>query len=352
MIHRKINAKPVKQKTLLIDGEVLLKISFFATKNTITRRGRVYTIFNFLNTIRKFYLEHYITKVVVFWEGENSRAYRQSYYPYYKANRDGITNLTDEEYGDLQVQRQRVRSYLEELFVRQVQEPESEADDCIAYYSQHSPNEHKIIFTNDKDLLQLLSEDTDVFLADYTKKFLVTVKNFHKHFPYHHRNVAIIKMIGGDAADNISGIEGVGEATVLKLFPELKNEEKNVEWVRDRAKQLLVEQPDNNAVTKIVDGQTKWGTYAEDYFAVMKAIISLEPPHLTQEGIEDLEMIKDAAIDPEGRGGVQRVLSMFLEDGIRINNTNNDEAFFEFWQPFNTIIKKEKDYFKLSTTTK
>lgn len=352
MIHRKINAKPVKQKTLLIDGEVLLKISFFATKNTITQRGRVYTIFNFLNTIRKFYLEHFITKVVVFWEGENSRAYRQSYYPYYKANRDGVTNLTDEERGDLQAQRQRVKNYLEELFVRQVQEPESEADDCIAYYSQHSPNEHKIIFTNDKDLLQLLSEDTDVFLADYTKKFLVTVKNFHKHFPYHHRNVAIIKMIGGDAADNISGIEGVGETTVLKLFPELKNEEKNVEWVRDRAKQLLVEQPDNNAVTKIVDGQTKWGTYAEDYFAVMKAIISLEPPHLTQEGIEDLEMIKDAAIDPEGRGGVQRVLSMFLEDGIRINNTNNDEAFFEFWQPFNTIIKKEKDYFKLSTTTK
>jgi 5'-3' exonuclease len=351
MIHRRINNRIVKTKTLLIDGEVLLKIGFFATRNTIAERGRVYTILNFLTTIKKFYIEYAITKVVVFWEGGNSRSYRQSFYPYYKANRDALVNLTDEEYSDLQTQRRRIKQYLEELSIRQIQEEDSEADDCIAYYTQHSPNEHKIVFTNDKDLLQLLSDNTDVYLADYTKKFLVTNKNFHQHFPYHHRNVALIKMIGGDPADNISGIEGVAEATVLKHFPELKSEEKNVEWLRERARQLLTEQPNNNAVTKIVDGQTKWGTYGEDYFAVMKEVISLEPPHLTPEGVEDLEMIKECAIDPAGRGGVQKVLRMFLEDGIRINNSNNDEAFFEYWQPFQIIIKKEQDYYKQSQLT-
>ena len=351
MIHRRINNRVVKVKTLLIDGEVLLKIGFFATKDTITARGRVYTAYNFLNTIRKFYIDYAITKVVVFWEGENSRAFRQSYYPYYKANRDAFYNLTDEEFTDLQTQRRRIKQYLEELYIRQVQEEYSEADDCIAYYTQHSPDEHKIIFTNDKDLLQLLSDNTDVYLADPSRKFLVTMKNFHQHFPYHHRNVALIKMIGGDPADNISGIEGVAEITVLKLFPELRTEEKNVDWVRERAQQLLTEQPKNNAVTKIVEGQTKWGTYGEDYFAVMKSIISLEPPHLTQEGVDDLEMIKGAAIDPTGRGGVKTVLKMFLEDGVRINNSNNDDSFFEYWQPFQTIIKKEQDYFKQSQST-
>lgn len=350
MIHRTINKRIVKIKTLLIDGEVLLKIGFHGTKNTITNRGRVYTIFNFLNMIRKFYIENAITKVVVFWEGDNSRSYRQSYYPYYKANRE--SNMSDEDYSDLQAQRRRIKQYLEELSIRQIQEEDSEADDCIAYYCQHSPNEHKIVFTNDKDLLQLLSDEVEVYLADYTKKFIVTIKNFHTHFPYHHRNVALIKMIGGDPADNISGIEGIAEITVLKIFPELKTEAKDVEWVQNRAEQLLVEQPSNNAVLKIVEGQTKWGTYGKDYFAVMKNIISLDPPHLTPEGVEDLEMIKDAAIDPVGRGGVRKVLKMFLEDGIRINNTHNDEAFFEYWQPFNIIIKKEQDYFKQCTITK
>ena len=346
MIHRKIESKkPVKIKTLLIDGEVLLKIGFHATRNTITERGRVKTIYHFLDTIRKFYQEYYITKVVVFWEGANSRAFRQGYYPYYKQNRDPFIQLTEDEYADLQAQRQRIKKYLEELYIRQVQEDASEADDCIAYYSQHSPNEHKIIFTNDKDLLQLLSEDTDVYLADRTRKFLVTTENFHKHFPYHYSNVAIIKMIGGDQADNISGIEGVAEITVLKLFPELKNEPKNVEWVRSRAKELLAEQPDNTAVYKILEGRTKWGIYANDYFAVMNEIISLNPPHVTPDGVADLEEIKESPIDPENRGGVQKALKMFMEDGIRLNSYN-DDAFTDFWLPFQTIIKKEQDYFK------
>lgn len=345
MIHRTINKKPVQTKTLLIDGEVLLKIGFHATKNTITANGRVNTIFHFLSIIKKFYDEYAITKVVVFWEGDNSRMYRQSFYPYYKSNRDGISQLTDEEKIDLQRQRRRIKVYLEELYIRQIQEEESEADDCIAYYTQNSPNEHKIVFTNDKDLLQLLSDNTDVYLADYTRKFLVTTHNFHRHFPYHYSNVALIKMIGGDPADNISGIEGIAETTVLKLFPELKSETKNTDWVRDRSRELLLEESYVPAVTKILDGQTKWGTYGEDYFAVMQRIISLYPPHLTQEGVEDLECIKESAIDPEGRGGVQQVLKMFMEDGIRINTTN-DETFFEFWQPFNTIIKKEQNYFK------
>ena len=338
MIHRKLSKKIVKVKTLLIDGEVLLKIGFNGTKNTITHSGRVYTIYTFLFNIRKFYVEHAITKVVVFWEGNNSRSYRQSFYPYYKANRDSISNLTDEERSDLHVQRMRIKHYLEELSIRQVQEEDSEADDCIAYYCQQTPDEHKIIFTNDKDLLQLINDNTDVYLADYTKKYIVTAKNFRKYFPFHYSNIALIKMISGDQSDNISGIEGVGEKTVLKLFPELKEEVKDIEWVQSKAKELLTEQPKNNAVIKIIDGQTKWGTYGKDYFAVMNNIINLYPPHLTEEGIEDLEAIRDSPIDPEGRGGIRKVLKMFLEDGIKINNSYNDEAFFEFWQPFNVIV--------------
>lgn len=350
MNHRKIKNNVVKTKTLLIDGEVLLKISFFGTKNTITEKGRVYTIYNFLNTIRRFYIDYAITKVVVFWEGSNSRAYRQNFYPYYKTNRDALVNLTEDQYHDLQSQRNRIKQYLEELYIRQVQEDDSEADDCIAYYVQNSPNEHKTIFTNDKDLLQLLSEDTEVYLADYTKKFLVTTKNFNRYFPYHHKNVALIKMIGGDTSDNISGIEGVAEKTILNLFPELKTEAKDADWIMTRAKELLTEQANNNAVVKIIDGQTKWGIYGDDYFAVMKRIISLYPPHLTDIGIEDLEAIKESPIDPEGRGGIQKVLKMFMSDGIRINNSDNDDAFFEYWQPFNTIIKKEQNYYKLTQT--
>lgn len=349
MIHRKV--KPKKIKTLLIDGEVLLKIGFYASKNTITSRGRVQTIYIFLNIIRMFYLNHFITKVVVFWEGANSRAYRQSYYPYYKKNREEYNLLTDDEKSDLQYQRLRIKQCLEELSIRQIEENDSEADDCIAYYTQNSPNERKIVFTNDEDLLQLLSDNTSVYLGDKTKKYLVTIKNFHRYYPYHHKNVALIKMISGDVADNISGISGVGEKTVLKLYPELQKEEKDVEWILEKTKELLIEEPTNNAVFKINEGETKWGTYGNDYFAVMSRIISLDPPHLTEDGIADLEVIKDSPIDPESRGGIKKVISMFMEDGIKVN-TYNDDTFFEYWQPFSIIIKKELNFFKQSNITK
>ena len=133
-------------------------------------------------------------------------------------------------------------------------------------------------------------------------------------------------------------------STEFNPLYKIKNEPKNAEWVRNRAKELLVEQPNNTAAYKILEGRTKWGTYANDYFAVMNEIINLNPPHVTPDGTVDLEEIKESPIDPANRGGVQRALKMFMEDGIRLNN--NDDAFFEFWQPFQIIIKKEQDYFK------
>ena len=42
------------------------------------------------------------------------------------------------------------------------------------------------------------------------------------YFNHHYGNALIIKIICGDSADNIDGISGVGEKTLLKYFPELK----------------------------------------------------------------------------------------------------------------------------------
>ena len=173
-----IKKKQIKLNSLLIDGENLLKIGFHGTKNTQTENGSVGTIFHFINTIKRFYSEFGITKVVVFWEGENSTQYREGYYPYYKKNRKG--RYTDEQLYDLGRQRQRIKQYIEELYIRQVEVPECEADDGIAYYVKNSPNESKIILSADRDLLQLVGEDVKQYLLD--KKVIITDKNFISFF--------------------------------------------------------------------------------------------------------------------------------------------------------------------------
>ena len=59
-------------KTLLVDGNNLLKIGFHGVKDFFHKGEHVGGIFYFLNTIRKFIDEHNFDKVVVFWDGEES----------------------------------------------------------------------------------------------------------------------------------------------------------------------------------------------------------------------------------------------------------------------------------------
>lgn len=331
-----------KINSLLVDGEALLKQGFYGAKQVQTKNGSVGAIFHFVNTIKNFYQNFGITKVVVFWEGENSKAYRQGYYPYYKSNRND--KITIDERHDLDRQRIRIKQYLEELFIRQVEIDGCEADDGIAYYVKNSPNENKIIYTNDRDLLQLISADTKVYL--YGKKAVINKDNFKNYFDYHYENVGLIKMIAGDSSDNISGLEGIGEETVLKLFPELKKEKKDHEWIINRVDELLTETPTSKKLQVIKEGQTKWGTYGIDYFSVMSKVINLETPNVTEDlKLAIAEMVNEP-LSPDGRGGINIIMEMMKEDQLLNFLPKYDDGFFVFWSTFITIINKEKKLYE------
>lgn len=347
-IKKKTSAQPQSEvptiNTLLIDGESLLKQGFHGTKQIQTEAGSSGTIFHFFNIIKTFYVKHFVTKVVVFWEGEESRKYRQTYYPYYKSQRND--RYTTADLDDLGHKRLRIKQYLEELYIRQVEVDGCEADDAIAHYVVNSPNELKIIYTADRDLLQLISPYTRVFLSD--KKAMISDMNFTTFFPYHRGNVGLIKMLAGDVSDNISGLQNIGEGVVLKLFPELKTEEKSVEWILDRTKEMMVEKPKSIQLQTIVEGKSKWGTNGRDYYNVMDKIINLKNPHVTEELKNTIIEMANDPIDPEGRGGVNVILVMIKEDHLLNLFPKYDDSYLGFWMPFNTIIQKEQNLFNKS----
>jgi 5'-3' exonuclease len=340
-INKPIRHRVIKINSLLIDGEYLLKQGFHGAKHLQGKHGSVGAIFHFVNTIKRFYQDYAVTKVVVFWEGRGSKDYRQAYYPYYKQNRNNKVDL-DEAF-DLDRQRIRIKQYLEELSIRQVEIDGCEADDGIAYYSMNSPNESKIVYTNDRDLLQLLDEDTKVCLTIKNAKVMINVDNFDSYFDYHYSNVGIIKMIAGDTSDNISGLQNIGEQKVLKYFPEIKSKPVNQDWVLNRTRELLAEKPEDKTLNTIINGETKWGTYGSDYFSVMNKIINLKEPHVT-DGLKDAisEMVNET-LSPEGRGGIKKIMEMMKEDELLNFLPKNDDAFFVFWSSFITIIKKEEN---------
>jgi 5'-3' exonuclease len=348
----KIN-KPIRNKvtslnSLLIDGEYLLKQGFHGAKHTQGKHGSVGTIYHFVNTIKRFYQDYAVTKVVVFWEGEGSKEYRKGYYPYYKMNRND--KYDDGERFDLDRQRIRIKQYLEELSIRQVEIHGCEADDSIAYYTMNSPNENKVVYTNDRDLLQLLSDDTKVQLTINKARVMINKDNFKSYFDYHYDNVGIIKMIAGDTSDNISGLKNIGEQTVLKYFPEIKNRPVNHEWIMNRTRELLEEKPNDKTLNTIINGDTKWGTYGNDYFSVMNKIINLREPNITEELKSSVNEMVNEVLSPEGRGGIKKVMEMMKEDELLNFLPRNDDNFFVFWSSFITIIKKEENAY--NTTKK
>ena len=143
-------------KTLLVDGDNLFKIGFHGVKELYSGGSHIGGVYHFINTLRRFLEEHNHDKVVVFWDGDSNSSIRKSIYPQYKGNRR--QDMNEYKYESYLQQKARVKMYLEEVYIRQVEMVNNEADDLIAYYSQVATDENIIIFSADKDLTQLINE--------------------------------------------------------------------------------------------------------------------------------------------------------------------------------------------------
>jgi 5'-3' exonuclease len=64
------------KKTLLVDGNNLMKIGFHGVKDYFHDGEHIGAIYHFINTLRKFIEEQNFDKVVVCWDGEDSTSIR------------------------------------------------------------------------------------------------------------------------------------------------------------------------------------------------------------------------------------------------------------------------------------
>ena len=74
-------------KTLVIDGNNLLKIGVCGVKDFYNNGEHVGGIWHFLNTTKRFLDEGNYNKVVVCWDNESNSTQRRLFYPNYKLNR-------------------------------------------------------------------------------------------------------------------------------------------------------------------------------------------------------------------------------------------------------------------------
>jgi DNA polymerase I len=331
-------------KTLLVDGNNLLKIGFHGVKDYFNKGEHIGGLWHFINTLRRFIDEENFSKVIVFWDGETSSSQRRLIYPKYKLNRKSPENEMKEE--SFNKQKHRVKEYLEEMFVRQLEFPNSEADDLIAYYCQISKGEDKTIFSGDRDLTQLISDDVTIYSPN-TKKYYKKGDNIKLHdIEIPHYNVKTFKILSGDKSDNIDGIYYFGEKTFVKLFPEILEKEVSFTDILTKSEELLKEQKDNTVLKNLLTGKTKEGIFGDEFFEINKKIVDLSNPLISDEGKELVESYYSESLDPDGRG-YKNLIRMMMEDGIFKYLPKNDEAWVYFLKPFLKLTRKEKTKFKI-----
>ncbi len=330
-------------KTLLVDGNNLIKIGFHGVKDFFHSGKHVGGVWHFLNTLRRFIDVENFDKVLVFWDGEDNSSARKILYPQYKENRKTSFDVTQES--SIREQKERVKQYLEELFIRQILVDKNEADDLIAYYCQISPDEEKTIFSGDRDLTQLISENVRVYLPDTKKYYGFGDKIKLKEIELPHYNIKTYKILVGDKSDNINGIYFLGEKTLIKLFPEILDREVNITDILNKAELLHKEDKDNKLLQNLLSGKTKSGIFGEEFFEINEKIVNLSNPLINEDGKNVVHEYYSETLDPDGRGH-RNVIKMMMEDGFFKFLPKGDNAWIYFLTPFLKLTRKEKRKFK------
>lgn len=326
---------------LLVDGDNLLTIGFFGLKNHFYKGEHIGAIYHFVNTLRRTIEIHHLDKIVVFWDGQDGSLTRKRYYHQYKENRKSRIR-TEEEVHSYGKQRNRVKQYLEELFVRQGEYEFCETDDAIAYYSQNSPKEKKIIFSSDGDLTQLVSENTKLYNPSHSKIYQPDDMFVYDHEQILIQNIKLVKIICGDKSDNIAGIKNLGVRRLINVVPEIKTQEITIDFIKERFNTLFEEDNDNNVVKNLLTGVTKYGVLGDEFFDVNSRIVSLDDPFLTDDAKESINSLMNDLIDPEGRS-YKNTMKMMMEDGIFLLLPKSDDAWINFLNPFLRLTRKEKN---------
>lgn len=326
---------------LLVDGDNLLTIGFYGVKNYFYKGQHIGGIYHFLNTLRRTFEIYHLNKIVVFWDGLEGSQTRKKIYVHYKENRKSRLR-SEEEINSYGYQRDRVKQYLEELFVRQGEYEYCETDDCIAYYTQNSPNESKIIYSSDGDLTQLVSETTQIYNPSHGKLYKQKDTIVYNHEEILIENVKMVKMMCGDSSDNIAGIRGMGVKRFLSIFPELKTEQLSIEQIKDKCNILFEQDKHNKLLANLLTGVTKHGVFGEEFFDVNNRIVSLDSPFLTDEAKENIDLLINENLDPEGRS-YKNTMRMMRDDGIFNVLPKSDDAWIKFLNPFLRLTIKEKN---------
>ncbi len=226
------------EKFVIIDGNSLINRAFYALPMLRSLSGKpcnaVYGFVNMLLNVITSEKPKYFA--CAFDAGKHT--FRHNMYAEYKGKRDKMPE-------DLAEQLPILKELLTSMGIKIIEQAEIEADDIIGSLTRKF-DEQFILVSGDKDLLQLINDNTTVWLTQKGISNVLKVNRdvLKQEFNLRPEQVIDLKAIMGDSSDNIPGVAGIGKVGANKLIDEydnLDNIYQNIDKITGSTQKKLIE---------------------------------------------------------------------------------------------------------------
>ena len=240
------------KKIILIDGNNLMFRSYYATAYTgnVMKNSKGFptnALYGFVGMMNKIIHEEKPEYVAVAFDiGKNFR--KQKYETY----KDGRSETPDE----LKQQMPIAREILNAMGIQYFEMEPYEADDIIGTFAkmcEEDPEYAALIVSSDKDLLQLISDETEVKLLKQKDYVRYNKKNFKEDWGFEPIRMIDYKALAGDPSDNIPGVKGIGDKTAINLLTQYETIEdiyEHIDEIKGKMKEKLEVDKENAFISK------------------------------------------------------------------------------------------------------
>lgn len=321
------------KKIVLVDGNNLLFRSYYATAYTgnIMRNKEGFPtngVYGFVNMINKIISEEKPEYMMVAFD--IGKTFRHEKYERYK---DGRKETPD----DLKVQFPVAKKILTAMGIKYLECAGYEADDIIGTISmwcEKDPEYEALIVSSDKDLLQLISDETVVKLLKTKDYIWMDKKTFNDTYGFDPIHMIDLKALMGDSSDNIPGVKGIGEKGAIKLVSEYKTIDNIYENI-DKIKGAMQ--------IKLIDGKED-AYYSKDLVTIYREV----PLDITFDDLLYKGENADELIDIYNDLGFYSLLRKINTSDIKKEKSREDE--FKIISDINDVKISEDTSIYLDTT--
>lgn len=204
-------------KLLAIDGNSIINRAFYGIRPLSNRDGfPTNAIFGFLNILQRIIEETQPDALCVAFD-RREPTFRHESFEDYKAHRQAMPE-------DLALQLPKLREVLDAMNIPCYDLAGWEADDILGTMARICEEEgcRCIIATGDKDALQLITDQTYIYLVSTRSGKTITREmdpgTFREEYGFEPAAMVDLKALMGDPSDNIPGVKGIGEKTGKALI--------------------------------------------------------------------------------------------------------------------------------------